>query len=228
MNSGWGVHCKGIICHTPSAAFTDSPYKVLIGYIILQNGRKLCYSVSQTRPLGVRSVRLHGMPLPHSCATVFAHFGLFFALCYPIEPFHPISRTRVSPEWTHYSHSSPVRRGLYRFTCRTIAVFTHTIQFGCIIFDNSMYFVTLHTFYLYTQVMDLQRIKRKFAKFSSLMESRDFTFHTYCQKQLSTNMSKFSCKFLRSSGANPFLKSYTTILQWSVDGYNTICKKFLR
>lgn len=58
------------------------------------------------------------------------------------------------------------------------------------------------------------------------MESRDFTFHTYCQKQLSTNMSKFSCKFLRSSGANPFLKSYTTILQWSVDGYNTICKKF--
>lgn len=58
------------------------------------------------------------------------------------------------------------------------------------------------------------------------MESRDFTFHTYCQKQLSTNMSKFSCKFLRSSGANPFLKSYTTILQWSVDGYNTIYKKF--
>lgn len=60
------------------------------------------------------------------------------------------------------------------------------------------------------------------------MESRDFTFHTYCQKQLSTNMSKFSCKFLRSSGVNPFLKSYTTILQWFVDGYNTICKKFLR
>lgn len=58
------------------------------------------------------------------------------------------------------------------------------------------------------------------------MESRDFTFHTYCQKQLSTNTSKFSCKFLRSSGANPFLKSYTTILQWSVDGYNTIGKNF--
>lgn len=57
------------------------------------------------------------------------------------------------------------------------------------------------------------------------MESRDFTFHTYCQKQLSTNMSRNSCKFLRGSGANPFLKSYTTILQWSVDGYNTICKK---
>lgn len=58
------------------------------------------------------------------------------------------------------------------------------------------------------------------------MESRDFTFHTYCQKQLSTNMSKFSCKFLRSSGTNPFLKFCTTILQWSLDGYNTICKKF--
>lgn len=134
MNSGWGVHCKGIICHTPSAAFTDSPYKVLIGYIILQNGRKLCYSVSQTRPLGVRSVRLHGMPLPHSCATVFAHFGLFFALCYPIEPvgqgFPP--NGRITPTLP------PVRRELYRFTCRTIAVFTHTIQFGCIIFDNSM------------------------------------------------------------------------------------------
>lgn len=57
------------------------------------------------------------------------------------------------------------------------------------------------------------------------MESRDFTFHTYCQKQLSTNMSKFSCKFLRSSEANPFLKSYTTKFHWSVDGYNTICKK---
>lgn len=50
MNSGWGVHCKGIICHTPSAAFTDSPYKVLIGYIILQNGLKLCYYVSPNTP----------------------------------------------------------------------------------------------------------------------------------------------------------------------------------
>ena len=58
------------------------------------------------------------------------------------------------------------------------------------------------------------------------MESRDFTFHTYCQKQLSINTSKFSCKFLRGSGANPFLKSYTTILQWSLDGYNTFGKKF--
>lgn len=58
------------------------------------------------------------------------------------------------------------------------------------------------------------------------MESSGFTFHTYCQRLLSINTSKFSYKFLRSSGANPFLKSYTTILQWSVDGYNTICKIF--
>lgn len=41
------------------------------------------------------------------------------------------------------------------------------------------------------------------------MESSGFTFRTYCQRLLSINMSKFSCKFLRGSGANPFLKSYT-------------------
>lgn len=168
------------------------------------------------------------MPLPHSCATVFAHFGLLCVLCYPIESFHPTSRTKVSPEWTHYSHSSPVRRGCIALHARTIAVFSHTIQFCCIIFNNSM---LLHYFTHFLPIYaghGLAKDKAKFAKFSSLMESRDFTFHTYCQKQLSTNMSKFSCKFLRSSGANPFLKSYTTILQWSVDGYNTICKKFLR
>lgn len=58
------------------------------------------------------------------------------------------------------------------------------------------------------------------------MESSGFTFRTYCQRLLSINMSKFSCKFLRGSGANPFLKFYTTILQWSVDGYNTFGKIF--
>lgn len=60
------------------------------------------------------------------------------------------------------------------------------------------------------------------------MESSGFTFRTYCQRLPSINMSKNSCKFLRGSGANPFLKSYTTILQWSVDGYNTIFKKFFQ
>lgn len=65
----------------------------------------------------------------------------------------------------------PCAGGCIALHARTIAVFTHTIQFCCITFDNSMLLATLHTFYLYTQVMDLQRIKRKFAKFSSLMES---------------------------------------------------------
>lgn len=80
MNSGWGVHCKGIICHTPSAAFTDSPYKVLIGYIIFQNGRNLCSYVSPNTPTKgygqcacmVCLYRIHAQP--------FLHILDFFAL----------------------------------------------------------------------------------------------------------------------------------------------------
>lgn len=138
MNSGWGVHCKGIICHTPSAAFTDSPYKVLIGYIIFQNGRNLCSYVTQTRPLRGTVSALAWYAFTAFVRNRFCTFWTFCALCYPIESFHPTSRTKVSPEWTHYSHSSPVRRGCIALHARTIAVFTHTIQFCCIIFDNSM------------------------------------------------------------------------------------------
>lgn len=118
---------------------TDLPYKVLIGYIIFQNGRNLCSYANPNTPTKGYGQCACMVCLYRIRAQPFLHILDFFcALCYPIESFHPVSRTKVSPEWTHYSHSSPVRRGCIALHARTIAVFTHTIQFCCIIFDNSM------------------------------------------------------------------------------------------
>lgn len=80
MNSGWGVHCKGIICHTPSAAFTDSPYKVLIGYIIFQNGRNLYSYVSPNTPTKGYGQCACMVCLYRIRAQPFLHILDFFAL----------------------------------------------------------------------------------------------------------------------------------------------------
>lgn len=167
------------------------------------------------------------MPLPHSCATVFAHFGLLCVLCYPIESFHPTSRTKVSPEWSHYATLPPCAGASALYTPALLRFLLTHGYFCNLIIETVCYFDTSHVF-CYIAVHGIAQHRRKFAKFCSLMESSGFTFRTYCQRLLSINMSKFSCKFLRGSGANPFLKSYTTILQWSLDGYNTFGKIFLK
>lgn len=58
------------------------------------------------------------------------------------------------------------------------------------------------------------------------MESRGFAFIPIAKDSKAPICQSSLARCLRSSGANPFLKSYTTILQWFVDGYNTIHKNF--
>ena len=74
--------------------------------------------------------------------------------------------------------------------------------------------------------MELHKLKRKFAKFSVLMEPRVFAFIPIAKGDKHPNCQRTFCSVLRCSGANPFLKSYDTRLRWSLDGYNTIDKNF--
>ena len=57
------------------------------------------------------------------------------------------------------------------------------------------------------------------------MEPQAFAFVPIAKGYKHPKCQRTFCRVLSYSGANPLLKSYTTILQWFVDGYNMIEKK---
>ena len=124
VNSGWGVHCKGIICHSPCAAFTDSPYKVLIGYIILQNDTACAPRIVWTRPprgnTGCFSPTFCalslGLPYPYSRQCICT-FQTFLRSMLPIWVVSPYIIGKGFPRMDALLPLFPRAQGRHRFIC---------------------------------------------------------------------------------------------------------------
>lgn len=122
----------------PVPLLRTHPIKCWLDTLFSRTGVTCAPTPIQTRPLRGTVSALAWYAFTAFVRNRFCTFWTFLRSMLSDWVVSPYKSDKGFPEWTHYSHSSPVRRGCIALHARTIAVFTHTIQFCCIIFDNSM------------------------------------------------------------------------------------------